>query len=142
MILPFLSQKFTHDWQVHSVCCKKQRPYEQEKEFNDFQFYSFPFKPEKTQIKIYAFLNHFSILCISELLCLCPVVALKSLKCSYYFNPQGLHLQSFFILHKKTYKALTELTEPRHQPSLHDVSGRLSTFVLPLFLDLSSTRLP
>ena len=60
MILPFLSQKFTHDWQVSSIYCKSS-PYEQAKQFNDFQFYYFPFKPEKkqkkthTQIRIYAF---------------------------------------------------------------------------------------
>ena len=48
--------KFTHDWQVNSVCCKNS-PYEQAKEFNEFQFYYFPFKPEKTQIKMYAFRN-------------------------------------------------------------------------------------
>ena len=60
MILPFLSQKFTHDWQVNSICCKSSL-YEQAKEFNDFRFYYFPFKPEKNTNKIYAFLNHFSI---------------------------------------------------------------------------------
>ena len=41
----------------------KSSPYVQAKEFNDFQFYYFPFKPKKknTQIKIYiCFLNHFS----------------------------------------------------------------------------------
>ena len=59
MILPFLSQTFTHDWQVNSICCKSS-PYEQVKECNDFQFCYFPFKPEKTQINIYAFLNHFN----------------------------------------------------------------------------------
>ena len=59
IILPFLSQKFTHDWQVNSICCKSSL-YEQAKEFNDFRFYYFPFKPENTH-KIYVFLNHFSI---------------------------------------------------------------------------------
>ena len=67
MILQFVSPKFAHDWQVNSICCKSS-PYEQAKEFNDFQFYYVPFKPEKKkkkkkkkQIKIYAFLSHFSI---------------------------------------------------------------------------------
>ena len=46
VILPFLSQKFTLDWQVNSICCNSS-PYDQAKEFNDFQFYYFPFKPEK-----------------------------------------------------------------------------------------------
>ena len=55
-----LFQNFIHDWQVRSICCKSS-PYEQAKEFNDFQFYYFPFKPETTQIKIHAFLNNFSI---------------------------------------------------------------------------------
>ena len=27
-ILPFLSQKFTHDWQFNSICCKSS-PYDQ-----------------------------------------------------------------------------------------------------------------
>ena len=50
MILQFLSQKFTHDWQIHSICWKSS-PYEQAKELNDFQFYYFPFKPEKNTNK-------------------------------------------------------------------------------------------
>ena len=54
MSLAFLSQKFTQDLQVN--------PYEHVKEFNDFKFYCFPFKPEKkTQMTIYTFLNRFSI---------------------------------------------------------------------------------
>ena len=67
VILPFLSQKFTQDWQVTLICCKLS-PCDQTKEFTEFQFYYFPFKPEKKkkkkkkkQIKIYAFLNHISI---------------------------------------------------------------------------------
>ena len=39
--MPFLSQSFMHDWQVHSTCCKNS-PYEQAKGFNDIQFYYFP----------------------------------------------------------------------------------------------------
>ena len=60
--LPFLSQKFTHDWQVNSIYCKSS-PYKQAKELLIFSFTNFPsLKLEtKTQIKIYAFLNHFSI---------------------------------------------------------------------------------
>ena len=67
--------KFTHYWQVNSVCCKSS-PYDQAKEFNDFQFHYSPFKPKKSQkkkkkkkkkknaqIKIFVFLNHFSIYC-------------------------------------------------------------------------------
>ena len=57
-MLLFLFHKFTHDWQVTSVCCKSS-PYEQAKEFHDNQFYYFPFKPKKNkQNKTYAFLNH------------------------------------------------------------------------------------
>ena len=58
MILPFLSQTFKHDWHVNSSCCKSS-PYEQAKEFNDFQFHYFPFNPEKKEKN--AFINHFSI---------------------------------------------------------------------------------
>ena len=61
MILPFLSQKLTHDWQVQSICCNSS-PYEEPKEFNDFNFTIFLQTRKETQIKIYAFLNHFSIL--------------------------------------------------------------------------------
>ena len=52
MVLTFLSQKFTHDWQVNSVCCKSSLS-EQENEFNDFQFYYFPsnLKKKKTTTK-------------------------------------------------------------------------------------------
>ena len=57
MILSFLSQNFTNDWQVHSVCCKSS-PYEQAKECNDFNFTIFPSNLKKTQIEIYAFLKH------------------------------------------------------------------------------------
>ena len=60
VILPFLSQKFTHDWQVNSLYCKLS-PYDRAKEFYEFQFYYYPFKPEKTQTKMCMFLNHFSI---------------------------------------------------------------------------------
>ena len=51
-IYPWLASQF-------NFC--KLSPYDQAKELNDFQFYYFPFKPEKTQMKIYAVLNHFSI---------------------------------------------------------------------------------
>ena len=62
----FYPQTFTHDWQVNSICYKSSS-YDQAKEYNDFQFYYFSFKPETTTTtkkkkkKIYAILNHFRI---------------------------------------------------------------------------------
>ena len=46
----FVPKFYAWDWQVNSVCCKSSL-YEQAKEYNEFQFYYFPFKPENTQIK-------------------------------------------------------------------------------------------
>ena len=51
MILPFLSQKFTHDWQsaAKAVLMNKQ------KNLMIFKFTIFPSNLKKTQIEIYAF---------------------------------------------------------------------------------------
>ena len=60
VILPFLSQKFIHDWQVNSNCCKSS-PYDKQKNLMIYNFTIFLSNLKKTQIKLYAFLNHFSI---------------------------------------------------------------------------------
>ena len=104
MILPFLSQKCTHDWQVNSICCKSS-PYEQAKQFSDF-----PFKPEKkTQIKIYAFLNHFNIVCIDRLVISAALAALFTrdmytftfndfVKCNFQIHPPNNFVFLFAFL--------------------------------------------
>ena len=48
-------QTFTFDWQDNSIFAAKSKPYEQAKEFNDFQLYYFPFKPEKRKLKYMRF---------------------------------------------------------------------------------------
>ena len=147
MILPFLSQTFTHDWQVHSVCCKSSGLMNRKKNLMIFNFTVFLSNLKKNTNKNVCVFKPFQYTLHIRAIVFVPCGGPKKsprmfIKCSYYSNPQGLHLQSFFILHKRPNKAPTELTEPRHQPNLHDLSGRLSTFVLPLFFYLSSTRVP
>ena len=105
-----------HDCQAHSVCCKSSL-YEQPKEFNDFQFYYFPFKPEKTQIKIFAFLNHFSTCvtrtrigwqCISS----CPFLKTFfkfSVKLSYLFTNSRSQKQISAIRHHFSQGYITQI---------------------------------
>ena len=91
-MLPFLTKKVTHAWQVVSVCCRSSA-YEEAKLVKCFQFYFFLLKREKNkQISIYAFFNQFSIV-----LNLMLFFTQSKLSCFFYFiNFYVFFLRVFF----------------------------------------------